>query len=517
MDKRQWEIQEELSYDEEAKGGQQMTSQIDRMNKLKLLLSKQRDYITAEELACLIETSTKTVYRLVKKINDEFPNGNLVLSEKGRGYKLDYEKYIELDEPAVKQADDISPNQRQDRVMEELLLSSPKALRILDLFGDFYVGDSAISNDEKMISQKIKKFDLKLMRKNRTLAIRGKEENIRHAIAELIQRLNIIDLDEIKSSDEWNFNRYDVLFVSDQLRTIEKQLGGDIPYPYNVNIFSHLYIMISRFRKMNHQISGEKLVVTQLKALDDNPQIRDIAIEIIRNVEAYMSTKLPVSEIYYLYQYLLSSRMKNESDKKQTFSSEVEEITNYFLDEVGKRLKINTKNESIYMDLANHIKPMLNRLENKIRVKNGLLDQIKLTYETIFNFVSDVALEVSEKYRLPKINQDEVGFITLYFARIIETHQLPIQTLIMCTTGVGTSELLKAKVAKKFPELNVIDVIATKNYKKSLEKSPEIELILTTIGIKEALPVNSLVVSAMLTADDQMRIQKKIEDIYNER
>lgn len=126
-------------------------------------------------------------------------------------------------------------------------------------------------------------------------------------------------------------------------------------------------------------------------------------------------------------------------------------------------------------------------------------------------------MEVSEKYRLPKINQDEVGFITLYFARIIETHQLPIQTLIMCTTGVGTSELLKAKVAKKFPELNVIDVIATKNYKKSLEKSPEIELILTTIGIKEALPVNSLVVSAMLTADDQTRIQKKIEDIYNER
>lgn len=44
-----------------------MTSQIDRINKLKLLLSKQRDYITAEVLASLMNTSTKTVYRLVKK------------------------------------------------------------------------------------------------------------------------------------------------------------------------------------------------------------------------------------------------------------------------------------------------------------------------------------------------------------------------------------------------------------------------------------------------------------------
>lgn len=494
-----------------------MTSQLDRTNKLKLLLSKQHDYVTAEELASLMNTSIKTVYRLVKKINEKFSGGKLILSEKGRGYKLDYGKFIEQSEPVSKETIEVSPFERQNRVMEELLLSSPQALRIMDLFGNYYVGDSAISNDEKVIASRIKKFELKLMRKNRTLAIRGKEENIRRAIAELIQRLNIIDLDEINSSEELNFNRYDVLFVSDQLRIIEKQLGGAIPYPYNVNIFSHLYIMISRSRKLNHQLSGEKLTNEQLLALDDSPKIRDIATEVIRNVEAYLVTKLPVSEIYYLYQYLLSSRMENVSDKIQTFSPEVEVITNYFLSEVGKRLNINATNESIFVDLANHIKPMLNRLKNKIRVKNGLLEQIQLTYESIFHFVSEVAEEVSEKFNLPAINQDEIGFITLYFARMIETHQLPIQTLIMCTTGVGTSELLKAKVAKKFPELNVVDVIATKNYQLALKKTPGIELILTTIGMKDLLPVNSLLVSAMLTVDDQTRIQKKIEEIYNER
>ncbi|MFQ9320838.1 MAG: BglG family transcription antiterminator [Enterococcus durans] len=494
-----------------------MTSQLDRTNKLKLLLSKQHDYVTAEELASLMNTSTKTVYRLVKKINEKFSGGKLILSEKGRGYKLDYGKFIEQSEPVSKETIEVSPFERQNRVMEELLLSSPQALRIMDLFGNYYVGDSAISNDEKVIASRIKKFELKLMRKNRTLAIKGKEENIRRAIAELIQRLNIIDLDEINSSEELNFNRYDVLFVSDQLRIIEKQLGGDIPYPYNVNIFSHLYIMISRSRKLNQLSNGEKLTDEQLLVLDDSPKTRDIATEVIRNVEAYLVTKLPVSEIYYLYQYLLSSRMENLPDKTQTFNHEVEAITNYFLSEVGKRLNISATNESIFVDLANHIKPMLNRLKNKIRVKNGLLQQIQLTYETIFHFVSEVALEVIEKFDLPKINHDEIGFITLYFARMIETHQLPIQTLIMCTTGVGTSELLKAKVVKKFPELKVVDVIATKNYQLALKKTPGIELILTTIGIKDLLPVNSLLVSAMLTVDDQARIQKKIEEIYNGR
>ena len=78
----------------------------------------------------------------------------------------------------------------------------------------------------------------------------------------------------------------------------------------------------------------------------------------------------------------------------------------------------------------------------------------------------------------------------------------------MCTTGIGTSELLKAKIIKKFPDLNIVDVIATKNYRTALEKNPNIELILTTVGIRSRLGVHTLLVSAMLTADDQSRIQK---------
>lgn len=105
-----------------------MTSQMDRGNKLTLLLSKQRDYITAEVLAELMSTSTKTVYRLVKKINDEFPNGPLILSEKGRGYKLDYEKYIAQTNQTIVSSVEVLPSERQNNVMEELLLSSPKAL-----------------------------------------------------------------------------------------------------------------------------------------------------------------------------------------------------------------------------------------------------------------------------------------------------------------------------------------------------------------------------------------------------
>ena len=494
-----------------------MTSQMNRENKLILLLSKQKNYMTSEELAILLETSTKTIYRLIKKINLEFPNGHLILAEKGRGYKLDYGKFIEQTNELNKPSVELSPAERQDRVMEELLMVSPKALKITELFRDYYVGDSAIANDEKQIAKKIKKFDLELIRKNRTLAIQGSETNIRRGIAEVIWRMNILDIDEINRTKELNFNRYDVLFVSEQLKLIEKTLGGGIPYPYNVNIFSHLYIMISRSRKTNYQIKEIELSTEQLQSLDHESPIYEMAMIVIQNVERYLVTRLPMNEVYYLYQYLVSSRMEKTTQKKQVFPDKVSEITSYYLKEVGDKINLKVANEAIFVDLANHIKPMLNRLKNHIHVKNGLLEQIQLTYEEIYKNVSVVSKDVSKKYQLPLINQDEIGFITLYFARMLETQQLPIQTLIMCTTGIGTSELLRAKINKKFPELAVVDVIATKNYQSALEKNPGIELILTTIGIKDPLPARTLLVSGMLTADDQLRIKRKIEEIYNER
>ncbi|HGF7459121.1 TPA: transcription antiterminator [Enterococcus faecium] len=422
-----------------------MTSQMNRENKLVLLLSKQNHYMTSEELADLLDTSTKTVYRLVKKINTEFQNGHLILSEKGKGYKLDYEKFIERNKETNNLSISLSPNERQNRVMEELLLSSPRAIRISELFNAYEVGDSAISNDEKSIAQKLRKFDLQLIRKNRTLAIKGLEEDIRRGLAEVIWRINILDIDEINASKTFNFNRYDVLFVSDQLKLIEKILEGGLPYPYNVNIFSHLYILISRSRKRSAPAREEELTTQQIEFFEKDNQIKKTAEIVIQNVEKYLATSLSVNESYYLYQYLVSSRMEKTTKEIKKFPEEVEKI------------------------------------------------------------------------KLPLINADEIGFITLYFARMLETQQLPIQTLIMCTTGIGTSELLKAKIIKKFPDLNIVDVIATKNYRTALEKNPNIELILTTVGIRSRLGVHTLLVSAMLTADDQSRIQKKIGEIYNER
>lgn len=293
-----------------------MTAKENREQSLLLLLSKQRDYITSNKLANDLAVSKKTVYRLIKKINENYPEGDLISSEKGWGYKLDYEKYISMNLTQMGNSSSAySPEERRNRIMEELLLSSPKAKNVYDLFKDYYVGDSVIFNDEQVISDQLAEYQLKLTRKNRTLAIQGEEGNIRQAIADLIQAFNTVDIDELASVKESRLNTYDALFVLNQIKKMEKNLKITLPYPYNINIFSHLYILITRSRNVGLLKINDRNILTkeEKKQLSQDTALYEVANNTIANIEQYLSESLPEIEIFYLYQYLAYSRIDRKS------------------------------------------------------------------------------------------------------------------------------------------------------------------------------------------------------------
>lgn len=495
-----------------------VSSKNNREHDLLMFLSKSQGYVTSNELVEELKVSQKTVYRLIKKINDEYMDSPLIISERGRGYKLDYENFINYQKSDNKYKEKhFSPSERRKRIMEELLLSSPKPINIYHLYSDYYVGDSVIFNDEQLMSEELQKYNLVLERKDRKLAILGEEVDIRKAIKHINEIFNTIDIDDLKRNQELNFNQYDVLFILGQLRDIEKDLDITIPYPYNVNIFSHLYILLSRLGKVPALLFRDKASMEEMENMKRDPILYPIAKGIVTNIEKYLGSSLPDIEIYFLYQYLVSSRMQGSLAKTSTFSPEVIQVTEAYIEGMSIYLGMAIESESIFTDLANHIKPMLNRLDYKIRIKNSLLSQIKVTYEDVYSGVTNVSEFVSKKFNLPAINEDENGFITLYFAKVIVTgqYQHPIKTLIMCTTGIGTSELLKAKVSRKFPELEILDVVASQNMQMIKEKYADAELILSTVHIKEAIPIHCLLVSAMFTLDDQKRLQRKIEEIYH--
>lgn len=496
------------------KGGINIMDQ--KKSKILMYLSQKREFVTAKDLAEEFDVSRKTIYRWIKRINDESEFGDIILSDVGKGFKLDYETYINYQTRDVNiSVDNLSPENRRQRITKELLLSSPNPASINSLFEKFYLSESVIFNDEQIIANNLKKYDLSLKKKNRSLVIEGDEISIRKAIKDHIQIFNVIDIDELKNNKDLNFNRNDVLFILDQINIVESTLNISIPYPYNINIFSHLYILLNRTRSLFNFELDTIVSEQELSAMEEDSDLYHMAKLLYENIKKYLDMNLPHLEIYFIYQYLSSSRMQGSLWNSKKLEPNVIEITKLYIDEMSEKLGIDISKDSLFRDLANHVKPMLNRLNHNIKVRNRLLPEIKTTYSEIFAYVEKVSKFISEKFEFSEISEDENGFITLYFAKVIETyqHDNPIKMVIMCTTGIGTSELLKAKVIRDFPEIEILDVVSSSNYRNLSANYPDLDLILSTVRLDENISIPYLLVSSIFTQDDKMRLRNKIGEL----
>lgn len=475
-------------------------------------LSQNDNYFTSNEIAEKLEISTRTVARYIEKINERSDEDQLIISEKGRGYRINYPEYLRNKEQQS-QNSFFSPVERHNEILLKILFSSPRELKVINLFEKYYVSETVINGDLMVIKQQLKKQKIQLIRKSHNVGVKGSELAIRRAILQNITKANDIETEKISSKFP-TLNRYDMRFIIEQFRLIENHLNSIIPYPYNINIFSHIYILVSRYRN-GFATKNQKFKLVDVSSNEEryrNQKFFEIADIIIDNLSKYLGQELPQEEKIFLLQYLNSSRLFFKNTNKLNFSTEIIEITMEIINGVSTVSGIAFNIEQLKTELINHIKPLVNRVKNHIEITNKLLTDIQNEYSQIFVQVKQVVNEVFQEHFQQKLDDDEIGFITLYFAKFIEQNPPKIRVLIMCASGVGTSELLKVKVHKFFPELQIKDVISLRQYQK--EKSfydQQVDFIITTIFAEKVSIKPTLLVNAMFNKNDQINVNKMLK------
>ncbi|HDM8965363.1 TPA: transcription antiterminator [Listeria innocua] len=475
---------------------------------INLFLTK-NDFLTANQLALMLEVSSKTIYRKIKNINSATDEKEIIISEKGRGYKLNYKAYIQAKLETTSDIFGYTPSERREKILLQVLFKSPKYLNIAKLYESYYVGYNSIKNDFALLNQSIEKYHLALEKKQKEIRVVGTEENIRIAINEVINNLDLSSYDDLKTEYS-NLNNADVQFIVRQMEIIENKLMISIPYPYDINIFSHLYILINRFR----QGEVEDFDETNETYLVTNEKLHTIAVEAIESIEQYLKMKLPKRETFNFLQYLISSRFNHEIELiSSNVLPIVEEMTDFYINQVAAKIDMPINKKQLKIELLSHMKPMVNRMNHQINIKNNLLSDIKLEYGQLFDIIKETARDVAETFKLNTISDDEVGYITIYFAKHIEESPLVKRIIIMCSSGIGTSELLKVKVQKAFPDVEIVDVLSSTRFKNSLQDYQNIDFILTTINAESTKEIPSLLVSAMFTEKDKMMVKKLMESL----
>lgn len=497
---------------------------------IKYLLS-QEEHVSVKQISKLFNISEKTIYRDLDSIQDKVLKENMSIEKiPGKGIKIVGKAQDKMNVNLELRnnneiLEETSVQERRAKILLDLLEESPNFTSIDILSEKYYISRASIVNDISYLTKEINKYDLIIEKSNKGTRIVGSEKNIRDMMVHLINSsIHEKNLDKkhlfSERIEESTYKELEHMFGTERIQKVESllydtelALNYTIADSYYINIVTHLLIAIQRIENGNQvyeKRNDSGLVV------DKN--IYSISKKLGESLEVEFSIKLPKEEIFFIYQYLVSSgvgsilQTLNMPILLEKIDPIVRNIIEDINDSINNSLNINIdENSSLFDSLTLHIKAMLNRLSYKILIKNTLLDEIKKELFELFDLIGITLLLISGKYNLNNFSEDEIAYLAVYYQAILEEKTSIKNIIIVCSSGIGSSHLLKNRIKSVFPEWRIKDVISLETLKRNYNLE-DVDLIISTIKITDVKKPIAYV-SVLLDENDIAIINKYFFDI----
>lgn len=474
------------------------------------------NYVPASQIASIFNISEKTIYREIQTLR-ELGYAEIITHSTGKGFTVNYHNYVQLNlSHLTNKKGHVTIKQRREKIFINLLIHSPEAISIAQLSEQFYISKSSIFNDLKYIETLIADIDLSLEKNNKGTAILADEKLIRevlkNCVIKIIVQTNEYDLGNIENINLLFLQEYfsydDILFAKELIDYL-KQKGLLIEEPYDINLLTYIIISINRIRQ-------KKFLDTPLRQKTVEFYIKELSLTLKNKIENYLQIKVPDNEFVNIYHILISSRYSHIEYQQQGEQDDsiifIDQLINKVVEDSHFK---NFKNGDLKQILYPHVKYLLRRLEHGISIHNPILEQIKKEFIVLFTIIEKALNELSIKGLVRSINENEIGYLTLYFQHILEQYLQKLCVIIVCSTGIGTSHLLKNRVMHAFPKWEIIELTNLSQIMKRKDFS-KVDLILSTIKLDHTkFPIPVINVSVFLNDNDLNNIKKTVNNLVS--
>ncbi|WP_261131857.1 BglG family transcription antiterminator [Bacillus sp. Marseille-Q3570] len=489
-----------------------------RERKILDVLLRTKSEIPIKEIADQIGVSSRTIHRDIKELERLLkPHGISIDKKAGTGLKLkasvsDRNSLLSVIHQQVQS--DYTPEERQTLILSRLL-EAREPVKLFALADELGVTVATISHDLDKIEDSLESFHLSLVRKRGYgVEIQGDETHIREAIGQLILQhtdetalLSILREKIVKpapSSANTLSEQLLDLINKEKLKAIEQSVD-DIRHSLQNQLVDSEYIglVIHLSLAMERIQQGETISMPseQLEKLKATKEFA-VAEKLIKQLEDVFEIMIPEAETGYITTHLLGAKVRNGED----FSEETDLMLGFkvkqLIELVSERIKIDFhQSDHLLNDLVSHLKPSIYRLQENKEIKNPLTDQIERDYRELFQIVEGSAQEVFP-YRFPKT---ETAFLVMHFASALLNMEgtRGLKVLVICSSGIGTSKILAAKLARQFKE---IEKIEHRSFFELEELDPtQYDLIVSTIALSEV--DQYIQVNPMLPTSDVHKIE----------
>ncbi|WP_312631144.1 BglG family transcription antiterminator [Pantoea piersonii] len=494
-----------------------------RQHRLMKLLLHQAAPQPIGQLALQLGVSGKTIQRDLQGLESWLSNWALTLEKSpGRGVRLrvdDIQQRLQLEQQlngGDAAADALSHNSRRVKIASQLLSEAPRATSISKLSERYFISHASIVNDLKVIEEWLQPLGLTLQRGPGGTHIEGNEQTLRQAMVSLINDVmqqNVAGAPLLPRLDPGSqqalvhyFGEEDVAFVQALLLQMEQQLNYPLGDAWYLNLCTHILIMMHRMAQ------GNALALEALTSVQDlDKPILAIARQMVTRIEQRIGCTLPADEVGFIYQYIVSSGIVVEERGDQVLlhnqfsTAESVKITCELIDRFSDFIQQDLAHDRLLFEgLLVHIKPLLNRLKYHIHIRNPLLDDIKQEMERIFFLAQQAMQQTAQTFALSPVADDEIGYLCVHFQAALERQIAHKRILVVCSSGVGTSHLLKSRILRAFPDWEIAGVVSASN-QAAFCQHHRVDLVITTIHL-DAGTIPAVYVSAFFNDDDIRRV-----------
>jgi activator of the mannose operon, transcriptional antiterminator len=485
------------------------------------MLSNQ-DYKTVKYYSDMMKVSERTLHNDLKAIEKLIGKFGLRLEKKpSMGIKISCETSQKLQflhylatQFETEEMKELSPLDRQIQIIKMLLIEE-KTLSYQSLSELFFVSKSSITADMEKIQSYLNGYTIKIIGDQKGTYITGTESQIQYSLKlfneELFKMTKVENnLDGMDKFGEFLMQLYPHEVVRTSLsivKKMEEKSAQPIAEHYLTTLFNTLVVLCFRASRKNHH---SELIHNPLFDEVKNLKTYLIAKDILDDAHHELSIIFKTEDIVYLNQHLIAIGIESSYDPAsitEDYISLVEEM----IQKLGSVLKVNlSKDQKLYEGLVAHVIPMIYRLKTGITVKNPLLDEIKDQYSVMMGVSWFVTSMIEEAFEV-HLTEDEVAFMMVHFQAALERNSSYKKGLIVCPTGIGTSELIANKVKRVLPALCLLEVVPIdKLYQMNIDN---VDFIISAIPIKiTAKPV--IYVSPLVTNTDIKNIMNFYTDQF---
>ena len=391
-----------------------------------------------------------------------------------------------------------------------LLLVATDYITTTQISDILLVSQSSVFNDIDIIRFKLESYDLCLESSpGKGLLIQGEELYIRKLYYDLIDNyIYLVNILENSNIDDSNLSEY----LSYKNYTYE--IIGKIEYKYNI-IFSeesfkelYSYLIYAIHRIKNGSI---------LKDEHTNNNISKISKDIVTLIEEKYKIELnnlEISKINSLIEFLEYKYIGNEGEN----TVESQFLTRYIIDYVSEQINIPLfMDYKLYESLSFHIERIKNNSYNGDPIDyDADIINLVINNKKLYDVVRE-SLKNSEEYFKQSLTDNEIYYIMIYLyisiERLLNQIIKELSIVIVCNSGIGTSQLMLLKLKDLFGFKN-IETITSRQLNDSFVTNSD--LILSTVS----LPIESndyIKVSPMITTKDATLITSLMFKIGNKK